>query len=46
MGMVIIEILMFSAVTPCSLVSCYHIFGGTDCLKWRQNVPSDAVSHR
>ena len=33
--MIIIETLIFSSVTPCSLVSCYHILRGTSCLNMK-----------
>jgi len=38
MVMIIIDNLIFSAMTPCSLVSCYHIFGWTSCLNMTAEV--------
>jgi len=38
MGIIIIEILMISAMTPCSFISCYRIIGGTSCLNMKVEV--------
>ena len=35
MGIIVIEILILSALTLCSLVSCYRNIGGTSCLNMK-----------
>jgi len=46
MVMIIIETLILSVMTPCSLLICYHILRGTSYLNIKAECPSDAVSHQ